>query len=342
MEAERFVGAPAESAYAVIAKNLHHLSEVTSTAAERGFAHIKEQANVISRMIAHETGIPDVLEAVLTTDEAVRIYREGRGNAETAPLFGEVNRAEEPFFRGQMARFTRFYLCRCIAAYGAEKSLAALIPWVCGSFSEMPAVREKKIAFLRNRQASRAFEQFAKYLGGVSAVYEDNFQNACESVYTGQATYAIIPIFSTTDGRLNSFYRQMEKYELNIVLTCDIDSDDGENATTFALVYRDRLYFATDGVPLYECKITFENPAGLADIADAAGYFGATVESVEALPLMFSGRAGAFSITFGLKEADFSGLFCYLALEYPQTAAIGIYDRVGKKKDASEKETEKV
>ena len=99
-----------------------------------------------------------------------------------------------------------------------------MIPLVLGGLSELPYGREKRVAFLRNRQASRAFERFAKYLGGVSAVYEDNFQNACESVYTGEATYAVIPISSTSDGRLNSFYRLMEKYELNIVLSCELDN----------------------------------------------------------------------------------------------------------------------
>ena len=36
----------------------------------------------------------------------------------------------------------------------------------------MPKAKEKTVAFLRNGQAMRAFERFAKPLGGVSAVYE--------------------------------------------------------------------------------------------------------------------------------------------------------------------------
>lgn len=180
---------------------------------------------------------------------------------------------------------------------------------------------------MRNRQASRAFEHFAKYLGGVAAVYEDNFRDACESVHSGRATYAIIPIHSTTDGRLNGFFRQMEQYDLNTVLSCEIDSDDGENTTTYVLAYRERLYIPTGGMPLYECKITFSDLREIADLADAASYFGATLESVESLPILFSGRANAFNMVFGLKNAELSGLFTYLALEYPQTAAVGIYDR---------------
>lgn len=311
-----------------IEENLKKISAVIANAAEKSFAHVKDQATLITRRILRETGVQDVLQAVLTTDEAVRIYRDERDLKSISPSFGEINRDKESFLRHQTMRFTRFYLCKCIAEQSQATSISDLVPWVCGTLADPPASREQRIAFLRNRQASRAFERFAKYLDGVSAVYEDNFQNACESVYIGQATYAIIPIFSTTDGRLNGFYKQMEKYDLSIVMSCDIDSDDGENTTTFALVYRDRLYRKTDGITLYECKITFDTPSALSDVLDAAEYFGATIESVESLPLMFSGRAGAFSVTFGLKNANAAGLFCYLSLEYPQTATIGIYNRI--------------
>lgn len=325
--AERLAGMPAQGALAAISQNLRQTTAAEASAAEKRLAHIREKAAILVRRVVRETGCSDALEAILTTDEAVRLYRESMAGAFLPPLFGDVNRAEEPCFLRQMNRFDRFYLCKCMAEVSAPRDLKSTAALVLGSLAEIPYGREKKVAFLRNRQASRAFERFAKYLGGVSAVYEDNFQNACESVYTGEATYAIIPIASTSDGRLNSFYRQMEKYELNIVLSCDIDSDDGENSTTFALVYRDRLYIPTEGTSLLECKITFERISDLADLADAAEYFGATLESVEALPVLFSGRTGAFDMIFGISGADFAGFFSYLALEYPQATAVGIYDR---------------
>ena len=324
---ERLTGLSAQGALAAISRNLERTAVQEASAVEKRFAHIKEKASLLARRMLREAGCSDLLEAVLTTDEAVRLYRESVSEAVKTPLLGNVNHAEEPFFFRQEKRFDRLYLCKCIAEAAGTHDLKSMIPLVLGGLSELPYGREKRVAFLRNRQASRAFERFAKYLGGVSAVYEDNFQNACESVYTGEATYAVIPISSTSDGRLNSFYRLMEKYELNIVLSCDVDSDDGESSTTFALVYRDRVYIPTQGTPLLECKITFERISDLADLADAAEYFGATLESVEALPLLFSGRAGAFDMIFGLSGADCAGLFSYLALEYPQAAAVGIYDR---------------
>ena len=130
---------------------------------------------------------------------------------------------------------------------------------------------------------------------------------------------------------------KIEKYELSIVMTCEVDSDDGENTTTFALVYKDRLYIEAEGEPLYECKINLDDLNMLADIADAAAYFGAELYSAESLPMAFSGRNNTIALIFGLKNANLGGFFAYLALEYPQTATVGIYTKLisGAKNDYS-------
>ena len=311
-------------------KNLYRTSVSLSRSMEKSFAHLNDQARSIVNRIAAETGQQDVLRAILTSDESTRIYRESFVEDDTENLFSPVNRSVQDYFKRSLQRFYKLYLCDAIARRLPTVSLSELSPMVCGEEAPYPQGDEKTVAFLRNMQASRAFEYFAGALGGVSAVYESNFLNACESVYMGQATYAIIPIYSAVDGRLGSFYRQIEKYELSILLTCDIDFDDGENTTTFALLYKDRLYPQAQGRPLYECKITFDHADCIADIADAASYFGVQINSMDALPSVFSGRTNTYAIVFDLQDADMVGFFTYLALEYPQTAAIGLYRKLSR------------
>ena len=318
----------AGNAFYIVEKNLKRTALSMSGALEKSFAHLREQARAIAMEISRQTGQKDILRAVLTSDEAARIYRESFLYDRDESLFGQINSGEEPYFKRSKKRFFKYYLCSVLAESTSLRTLSDLIPFICGEPKAFPTGGERTVAFLRNAQAMRAFERFAKLLDGVSAVYENNFLNACESVYSGHATFAIIPVYSTADGRLNSFYRQIDKYNLSIVMTCEVDSDDGENTTTFALVYKELLFKEMDGEPVYECKITFDDLNMLADIADAASYYGASLYSVEALPILFSGRTNAFSLVFGLQKADFKGLFCYLALEYPQTAAIGIYRKL--------------
>ncbi len=315
-----------ETPYSILQKNIDRVQRQAFASAEKSFAHLHEAASLIAASVQKETGDSDLLHAILHSDEAARIYREARPILDISTVFAPVNEKEEPFFSRQTARLSRFYLCRCIAEHGTRHTVSDLNALYFDAAYAVPSGNDRKVAFLRNRQAFRAFECFAKTLGGVSVLYENNFQSACEAVEMGEATYAIIPVYSTSDGRLGSFYRMIEKYELSIVLTCDIDSDDGESMTTFALVYRDRITLAA-GAPKMECKITFDDLSALSDVMDAAYYYGAEIESLEALPVMFSGRAGTYSVVFSLDGADIDGLVCYLALEYPQMSLVGIYHK---------------
>ncbi|MBQ9748149.1 MAG: hypothetical protein IJV98_05130 [Clostridia bacterium] len=316
-----------QSFFGIFEKNSARVTAQASAAAEKSFFYLDEAAGVIAAEIASQTGDSDVLRAILDDEDGARPYLDFFDQQRVKPSFAPINGVQEPFFLRQNARFARLCVCRGIAKRGKRHSFAELAELVFGHLGEIPAGQNRKIAFLRNRQTFLAFECFAKILSGVSVLYENNFQNACEAVMGGEAAYAIIPIYSTADGRLNSFYRMIEQHELCIVLSCDIESDDGESVTTFALVHRDRICIGA-GAPRFECKITLDDLSSLSDITEAAYYFGAGIVSIEALPMMFSGRAGTFSIIFDLSSADADGLLCYLALEYPQMSALGVYAAV--------------
>ena len=104
-----------------------------------------------------------------------------------------------------------------------------------------------------------------------------------------------------------------------------LPSDDYESSTKFALVYKKLDFIEADGAELFECKITLREPAELADILNAAAYFGAEVCKVHSLPLSSGGRENSFDIIFGLDGANIAGLFCYLMLKYPHLSPVGLY-----------------
>ncbi len=313
-----------KTACEIPAKNLLHLQSRSAASAEKSLAHIGELARALSLLIKKETGSFDILHAAFHTDTASRLFHKALSEKSEAPLFASCNAEAEPLFLRESERYTRLCLCRLL---GGAHTTAELVSLVFGSLSSLPREGERKIAFLRNRQTFRAFECFAGTLGGVSVLYENNFSDALEAVESGQATFAIIPIHSSSDGKLSSFYRMIEKHELAIVYTCDIESEDGEATTTFALIYKDRV-ISEAGKLRFECKITMDDLSGLADIADAAYYFGASIESLEAVPMAFSGRSGTFAVVFDLENADADGLLCYLALAYPQMTAVGFYGKL--------------
>ena len=157
-------------------KNLYRTSVALSRSMEKSFAHLRDQARSIISRIAKETGQQDILRAILTSDEAARIYRESFVNDSEKDLFAPVNQPTQAYFKRSLQRFYKLYLCDAIADQLPSATLSTLAPMVCGEETSYPQDEEKTVAFLRNMQASRAFEYFAGVLGGVSAVYESNFR----------------------------------------------------------------------------------------------------------------------------------------------------------------------
>lgn len=315
-------------AEAVITRNLEYVFRAEASVHERKFAHLKERADMIARALKARLGASDVMSALSASYEAADIYAEMCGEKQSfSGLFADVNIPVADALAENSAKLDELYVFKCIAEYdGREYGKRDIVAWLAENdeLSE-PAARDRRVSFVRGNGSGRAFERFAKYVPGVLAEYESDFRRALESVANGEATFAIVPIENSFDGRLNSFYRLMEKYALSIVLAADIPSDDYESSTKFALVYKKLDVIEAQGEDLFECKITLGEPCELADIINAASYFGAEVCKVYSLPLSSGGRENSFDIIFGLGGANIGGLFCYLMLKYPHLSPVGVY-----------------
>ncbi len=333
--AHGFFGKNTETgAEAVISKNLEYVFCAEASVYERKFAHLRERADIIARLLKEKSGCADIMKAVATFNEATEIYEELKGERLDFSLyFDEVNRGDAPAISKYSKILNDIYICKSIASSEKEKyekkDFASLI---CEKEEIEPAEikpdQDKKVSFVRGNQSGRAFEYFAKFVPGVLAEYEEDFKSACEAVANGESTYAIVPIENSLDGRLNSFYRLIEKYTLFIVLTAEVPSDDYETSTKFALVYKNPDIIEAEGVEFFECKITFPHQSDIGNIILAADYFGAEVCKIHSLPISFGGRENSFDIIFAIDGANISGLFCYLFLEYPHFSTVGFYTSV--------------
>ncbi len=322
------------SAEAVISQNLEYVFSAEASVYERKFAHLCERADIIVHALREKSGCENIMQAVATFDEATEIYAELKGECSDFSLyFDEINQGEARSLSKYSKILDDIYICKSIASSEKKeyqkKDFAALI---CEKEeierAEIQPGQDKKVSFVRGNQSGRAFEYFAKFVPGVLAEYEEDFKSACEAVANGESTYAIIPIENSLDGRLNSFYRLIEKYTLFIVLTAEVPSEDYETSTKFALVYKNPDIIEAEGEEFFECKITFYQQRDIGNIILAADYFGADVCKIHSLPLSFGGRENSFDITFAIDGADIAGLFCYLFLEYPHFSTVGFYTSV--------------
>ena len=333
--AQGFFGNNAETgAEAVISQNLEYVFCAEASVYERKFAHLSERAAVIARLLKEKSNFADVMKAVAVFDEASEIYTELKGERMDFSLyFDEANQGESACLSKYSKILNDLYICRSIALLNETKcGKEELEAFICEreeiEMAQHKETHDKKVSFVRGNQSGRAFEYFAKFVPGVLAEYEEDFKSACEAVANGESIYAIIPIENSLDGRLNSFYRLIEKYTLFIVLTAEIPSDDYESSTKFALVYRNPDVIEAEGEEFFECKLTFSHQSELGNVILAADYFGAEVRKIHSLPLSFGGRENSFDIIFGIDGSDLAGLFCYLFLEYPHFTTVGFYTSV--------------
>ncbi|MBO4428755.1 MAG: hypothetical protein J5832_02265 [Clostridia bacterium] len=311
-----------ESVFA-IAKNLSASNTECSAALEKRLSHLCDMAAVTKNRLRDALGRSPVLKAALTSDEARLIINE---MISSVPEISENGGAalERPIARSlkthDLCVFSR-------ALAGGEKyGLSEISDMVFGGADDVPRSAEKKVALLKNAQASRAFELFAANLHGAMAIYEDNFQSACEAVYEKDTQYAVIPVSSNADGRLDGLYRMMEKYGLAVCMTCRVSLPDG-SSTCFALAGRPTAHVISGGRAKFEFKITLDDISELAEISEAAEFFGAALEKADAIPSLY-GRDNTFGVVIDIEDADTAGLLVYTALRFSQFVPIGIYSHI--------------
>lgn len=94
-----------------------------------------------------------------------------------------------------------------------------------------------KIAYwYSNSYAKDAYLKFKKLFKVCSEIPVESINAVCESVDDENFVFGIIPVINSTDGRLMSFYRLLDKYDLKISAICKIENHGGGGFTKYALV----------------------------------------------------------------------------------------------------------
>ena len=102
----------------------------------------------------------------------------------------------------------------------------------------LPPSAQGRIAYMKSTLASKAYIRFASEVEGCRATDAHSFVDACEEVQNGLCEYCILPLRTSTDGQLMSFYRLIIKYRLQIVAVYDVHHKTGGHpaTTTFGLL----------------------------------------------------------------------------------------------------------
>ncbi len=206
------------------------------------------------------------------------------------------------------------------------------------------------IAYQHSIYADEAFLHFSRLLPSARAIYSDNFSGVCEQVFNGKCEYCILPLESTQDGKLVRFYQLIEKFELKIVLTCNVTTSDNRNSTVFGLCRRGLTWphlMLPDKAFCFEF-VFWQEPehAALGELLTAAAACSLSLVRVDCLPrsdeeiLIGAGYPFALCLEANTEGADghpcpphkiereFLAFLLYLTLRSPTYLPLGIYQQI--------------
>lgn len=234
----------------------------------------------------------------------------------------------------------RIAFCRTLASLPTiPEGISPLVKLLFGESDPVDREAFGRVAYQRNIFTDEAFLHFSPHIPAPKAAYAGSFVGVCEQVYNGLCEYCILPLENSQDGKLLRFYGLIQKYELKIVLTCEVTSSDKRQVSTFGLCKRS-LQVSTPMLHGNHRNACFEfifwqdsdDYPGLCDVLAAAQACSLRLLRADCLPRsddeIMVGAGYPFNISLDIEEGDLRTFLLFLALNAPFCLPLGIYHQL--------------
>lgn len=222
------------------------------------------------------------------------------------------------------------------------------LPFLSTRADDVPAAAKGRVAYMPGALADQAYIRFAEHIPHCRAAVFHGFVDACEEVWGGLCEYCILPLESTTEGKLLGFSRLIIKYRLQIIAVCDV-TDAGEETMRFALLRTAGEDWSAEYSPLSSEKnpVTYlevlhaASLPNYSEITAAAEFFGLLPLRIDTLPLkdIYTLRSEyawqttlptetpppLMTTVWQVSGKDIAAFLCYLALEASEDPVLGLY-----------------
>lgn len=298
----------------ITSHNLNRLDDDFSGGLDARRAHLRELASSIS---AACEGVDDLLEVLAGFGTSVPF------TPRTIPENADFLRAG---FNG-LSLLEQTELCKMLS--GSSQPFMKLSDFFPPD-EPIPLIARNTIAYLQNTFTDRAFHAFSETIPRARAQYHDSYPSICEAVAGGSCEACILPIEHAHDGKLNSFYRLIDRYDLKIACTCSLSQADSVESR-FALLKknistaapRQRIGFS------FELSITLGSGASIAALLNAAELCFLRLRRIDTLPLEYSDDEFAFHVVLSAdNDTAFLPFLLFLTLKMPQYNPIGIFPHI--------------
>ncbi len=209
--------------------------------------------------------------------------------------------------------------------------LRSLFSRVIPEFTEKNTLLSPSIAFWKeNTDSSETYEGFKHLFKTTAPVYVKHFGDVCEAIAIGTSDFGIIPIENSIDGKLFGFYRMLERGDLMICATCDIENTEKDIHTKYALIAKKAYYFDEVSPVCLELSFYAMDSAHLFELIHILEALNIEVSQINSLPPHYQTTGNRIYITLSVSTATLPIFLCYLWLFETDYSVLGLFIHIEK------------
>ena len=228
----------------------------------------------------------------------------------------------------------RLLICESIlSSYSAGEKINYEMFWNVEKRPVTPKSKDR-IAYLKSTYNDMAFLEFAKLLSSPCAAYYDSIANVCESVYNDTSEYCILPLETSTDGKLSSFYDLILKYGFNICAVYDLHHSDSSRHTKYGLISKSSAVHTTplktkSKIKYIEFVFEHDSYPSLTDVLSASEFCSMRLRRIDTLSILQNkSKTPLICPIFRVDTADLNTFLTFMAIDCPSFKLLGIYTQI--------------
>lgn len=305
-------------------RNLSELEQRLDRIIEERIAHIDELAHAIVK----EGEDADIVKSIILSLKP-EDYSDSDGIC-------EINKKSVASIYSSLSLCERLLICKSISDcyLSGEKISYEMFSEELDSFAVSKTASER-IAYLKNSYNDTAYMHLSALLPSPRAAYYDSISGVCESVYNNTCEYCILPLETSSDGKLSGFYDHILKYGFKICAVYDLNNQETKKYTRYGLICKNgnpckSLIKHKSRIKYLEFVFESDGYPSLSDILLAAENCSMKLRRIDTLSPASSRtqKTPLICPVFRIESADINTFLTFLSIDCPGFKSLGIYTQI--------------
>ncbi len=298
----------------VVLKNLGELEKILDGIIQARLAHIFE----LSSAVVNDGEDIDLIKSIV-------LSMKSEDYADSDAII-EENRKNIYAVYSHLSLVERLMLCRGISERIFSGRRAASELFSPEAQEQIPSSATDRIAYLKSSYNDSVYIKFASLLSSPRAAYFDSIAEVCRSVYDRECEYCFLPVETSENGKLPSFYGMIIKYGFYICSVCEVSDAVGVR-TRYALLkkksnMRGNVIRSKSRIKMLEFAVNIEEYPSVSDILTAAELCSMNLRRVDTL------GDSLICPVFRIDGADIDTFLTFMAIDSPSFSLLGIYTQI--------------